>query len=126
MAKRYSSWKNYKREKKKQFVPIRVGDRFRMLTMSEILPQKKGSGYPAVIVCRCECSVLVKTHAATLRKGFIRACECCARLEKKLARVERQTSAHVDPAELPKREPWAYAGDEESLIAAQEKKDAAQ
>jgi hypothetical protein len=119
MAKRYSTWKNYKREKKK-FAPIRVGDRFNILTVIEIQPQKK-SGYPAVIVCRCECSVLVKTHAATLRKGFIGACERCARVEKKRAHVERPTSAHAD---LPQRPKWEWVGDEESLIAEAKKHDA--
>ena len=53
-------------------------------------------------------------------------------LEKKLGReiaaakeVERLTSPHVDPAELPQQPKWEYGGDEESLIAAQEQEDAA-
>ena len=56
----------------------------------------------------------------------------CMLLEKKLGReiaaakeVERLTSPHVDPAELPQRPKWEYGGDEESLIAAREQEDAA-
>jgi hypothetical protein len=124
-----SPWKHYKREKKK-LAPIQVRDRFHRLVVIEIQPQKKGTGDAAVIVCRCECSRIVKTHAATLRKGFIGACELDTALEKRMAKeiadaleVERLTSPHVNPSELPKREPWSYSGDEAALIAAQEQEE---
>jgi hypothetical protein len=54
-------------------------------------------------------------------------------LEKKLGReiavakeVERLTSPHVDPSELPRRPKWEFAGAEDELIAEAEKQDAAQ
>src|SRR5579862_69378 len=128
MAKRYSTWKNYKRTRKK-FVPIHVGDRFRKLTVIEVQPQKKGKY--AVIVCKCECSHVIKTSSQSLRKGFILACDACTVFDRKYAKeiaaakeLERRTRLHIDPSELPKREPWRWIGDEDSLIQEQEKQDA--
>lgn len=132
MAKLYSSVHFYgQRRKRNPQSPIQIGDKFGRLTVIEIQPQKKGSGAPAGIVCRCECSHRVKTNAASLRKGYVSACPSCAALEKKSAQaiaaakeVERLTSPHVDSSELPKREPWEWAGKEDELISGQEKQDA--
>lgn len=131
MAKTYSvGFKRYKKKPKKLRPPIQIGDRFHRLTVIEIHPGVKGTGDAAVILCRCECSHLVKTHAATLRKGFITACPADMALEKKYVReieaakeVERQCSPHVDPSELPKREHWEFQGAEDELAAAQEQDD---
>lgn len=125
--KRYDSQKH-----KKKFPELRINDHFKRLTVIEILPAGKGVSQ-LTVVCRCECSHLVKTYVQSLRKGFVTACESCMALEKKLAReieaakeVERLTSHHVDPEELPKRPKWEFAGAEDELIAIQEKQDAAQ
>jgi hypothetical protein len=125
-------WKHYPKKKKK-FVPIHVGEKFHKLTVIEVRPSKKGSGAPAKIICLCECSCLVETNAASLRKGYVLACEADTKLERKYAKeiaaareVQRLTSPHVDPSELPKREPWTWGGREDELAADQEKQDAAQ
>jgi hypothetical protein len=72
------------------------------------------------VVCQCECSRRIKTHVQTIRKGYITACEVCMVLEKKRAReieaakeVQRLTSTHVDPSELPQRPRWEYEPTEE-------------
>ena len=119
MARSSSGWKHYQKRTKK-YVPIRLGEKFHRLMVIEIRPQKKGSGSPAKVVCRCECSHLVETNAASLRKGYVRACAADTVLEKRLAKqiaaareVERLTSPHVPAEELPKRESWQWAGKEE-------------
>ena len=130
MAKRYSSgFKHYEsqKHKRKLLPPIQIGDKFHHLTVISITV--KGVSQ-LTVVCRCECSRLVKTYGQSVRKGLVTACEACMVLEKRkietAKEVKRLTSVHVDPSELPKREPWSHAGDEASLIAEAEKQDAAQ
>jgi hypothetical protein len=125
-----SPWKKYDSQKyRKPLPPIQVGDKFHRLTVIEILPRNV-QGDPAVHVCRCECDSdqVIKTSSQSLRKGFVRSCKLCAALEKKMAReieaakeVERLTSPHVDPAELPARPRWEFQGAEDELIAEAEK-----
>jgi len=117
MAKPYSAFRHY--AKKKPQPPIQVGDKFHRLTVVEILPAAKDSG-TKIHVCRCECSVVLKTSAQSLRKGYVSACKACTALEKKLAgaiaaakEMERLTSARADPAELPNRPKWEYVPPEE-------------
>ena len=124
-------WLQKRYRKKKPLPPIQVDDTFHRLTVVEIRHGKKGSGDSAVIVCRCECSRVIKTRPQSLRKGFVTACAADMELERKYAKeivaakeVERRTSPHVDPAELPQRPKWEFAGAEDELIALQEKQDA--
>jgi hypothetical protein len=129
MAKVYSGFKHYTSQQyknRKQYHPIEVGEKFSRLTVIEVQPRKNGEY--SVVVCRCECSHIVKTSSQSLRKGFVTACDADMALEKKYAReievakeVERLTSAHVDPAELPQRPKWEFAGAEDELIAKAEK-----
>lgn len=132
MARSSSGWKHYDSQKKRRkFPPVQVGDKFHRLTVVEILPKVKSVGQ-LTVVCRCECSHLVKTYVQSLRKGFVTACDADMALEKKLAReiaaakeVERLMSPHVDPGELPSRPKWEFEGAEDELIEIQEKQDAA-
>jgi hypothetical protein len=129
MARRYSSvWQPKHYSKKKLLQPVQVGDKFHRLTVIEIR-LKKGFGNTREIVCRCECGRIVTTSAQSLRKCFITACPADMVLEKRYAKeielakqLERLTRPRIDPAELPKREPWSWAGDEDAL--AEENQDA--
>jgi hypothetical protein len=123
MARIYgAAFKKYNSDRKK-YTPIKTGEKFHRLTVLEILPVVNGS--PAVHICRCECSVVIKTSGQQLRKGFIVACKACTKLEKKLApaiaaakEAERLTSRHAIPEEeLPQRPKWEFAGHEDELIA---------
>ena len=115
MARRYSGFKHYgSQNHHKKYPPVQVGDKFHRLTVIEVLPVAK-SVSQVTVVCRCECSRLVKTYVQLLHKKFVTACPLDMALEKKLAReieaareVERLTSPHVDPSELPERPKWEY------------------
>jgi hypothetical protein len=120
-------WKHYGGERHKLLPPIQVGDKFHRLTVIEVTKAAESGKGQLTVVCRCECGHIVKTYGQSLRKKFVTACEADMTLERKYKReieatreVERLTSPHVPEEELPKREPWSYAGDEASLIAAQE------
>jgi hypothetical protein len=134
MAKRYSSvLPHYESQKHKTLPPIQVGDKFHRLTVIEVTKAAASGKGQLTVVCKCECGHIVKTYGQNLRKKFVTACEADMALEKRMAReiaaakeVERLTSPHVDPSELPQRPKWEFQGDEDSLIAAQEQQDAAQ
>jgi hypothetical protein len=110
-----SPWKKYDRQKyRKPLPPIQVGDKFHRLTVIEILPRKVQGGQ-TVYLCQCECSERIKVYGQSLRKKKVTACELDMKLERKYAReieaakeVERLTSPHLDPSELPERPKWEY------------------
>jgi len=116
MPRRWSRIGQFKHyvSKKVNRPAITVGDKFHRLTVVEIR-LKKGFGNVHEVVCRCECNALVTTSPQSLRKGYVTACPADAVLEKKYAKeiaaakaLERLTSPHVDPSELPSRSRWEY------------------
>ena len=109
-----SPWKHYG-STHKALPPIQVGDKFARLSVIKVTKAAASGKGQLTVVCRCECSNLVKTYGQSVRKGFVTGCEECMALEKKYAReieaareVERLTSPHGDPVELPKRPKWEY------------------